>query len=163
MGNAVFLPSCDRRSLRSCLMAMCSISLSCTQTVTVPPWTRALRNGPRRDWGNLLAMLKRAFPKHTASNDLLKKHISTSFPIFHTSSLIYFPSFFPWSDPLSLHCVFHCVLFLQTSPLLSCSSFLSFPPPSGTHTPPHRLLTYPSLTVIVNTIRLSNPYPELKP
>ena len=71
--------------------------------VTVPLWTGALRKSSRRDWGNLLAMLKQALPRHTASNDLLKKHIS-SLSLFstlhlfslHPSSRFFFYSLTPF-------------------------------------------------------------------
>lgn len=56
-----------------------------------------LGNGSCRNCGNPLAMLKRAFPRHTASNDLLKRHIRTLSPIFHTASRIYPPPPFPFT------------------------------------------------------------------
>ena len=96
--------------------------------VTEPLWTAAWRNSSRRDWGNLLAMLKQALPRHTASNDLLKKHISTPSPIFHTSSLIYSLSSFFKLDPF-LRIVFSFTFcFPKLSVLL-----LSFFSPQNKH------------------------------
>lgn len=84
-----------------------------------------LGNGSCRNCGNPLAMLKRAFPRHTASNDLLKRHISTLSPIFHAASRIYPPPpspasllfFFSQFDPLSFLFlyVFYIFFVLKTS------------------------------------------------
>ncbi len=135
--------------------------------VTVPLWTRALRNGSRRDWGNLLAMLKRALPRHTASNDLLKKHISTPFPIFHTSSLIYSPSFHPPdSFFFSSLTLFLLVVFSisfcspKTSLSLALPSFRALLHPAQTNKCVQYNHTYPSLMVMltITAIYLPNPY-----
>lgn len=122
-------------------------------------------------------MLKQALLRHTASNDLLKKHISSPFPIFHTSSLIYSPSLYPPNsfffkpDPLSPHCVLYFFLFPQTSlfPFLARSAFILLPPPTSTHKCVSLLEdilpTYPSLTVMLTMTapHLPNPDPKMNP
>lgn len=85
-----------------------------------------LGNGSCRNCGNPLAMLKRAFPRHTASNDLLKRHISTLSPIFHAASRIYLP--FPFHLPVS--CFFPSLIpflfyFSTFSTFFFCSQNLS--------------------------------------
>lgn len=103
---------------------------------------RVLGNGSCRNCGNPLAMLKRAFPRHTASNDLLKRHISTLSPIFHAASHIYPPpSLLPasllfFSPSLTSFLIYFSTFstffffFLFSKPLsVSCPPFLS--PPSS--------------------------------
>jgi len=148
--------------------------------MTVPLWTRALRNGSHKGWGNLLAMLKRAVPRHTASNDLLKKHISTLFPIFQTSFLICSPSFHPpdsffFSRLTPFLLIVFALSFCSPKPLPhSHSAFLSLPPPSSTHTQMCTtilvrafywliLLTYPSLSVLLTITAARLPNPKINP
>lgn len=95
-----------------------------------------LGNGSCRNCGNPLAMLKRAFPRHTASNDLLKRHISTLSPIFHTAACIYPPlpfhlpvsCFLPSLTPFLFYFSMFSTFFLFSKPLsVSCPPFLSLP------------------------------------
>lgn len=128
MRNIVVLPSCDRRNPKSCLMAFVLHFLVIHPKVTLSLCAIALRNSSCRDWGNLLVMLKGALPRHAAFNDLLKKHISTPFPIFQTSSFIYSSSFhlpdsFLLAWPLFSSSCSLFLLFFQTSPSFSfCSN-----------------------------------------
>lgn len=73
-------------------------------------------------------MLKQALPRHAASNDLLKKHISTPFSWFsHFISYLFIllrPAdsvFSPRFEPFSPHCGFYFYLFLSN---LSFAVFL---------------------------------------
>lgn len=123
-----------------------------------------------RNCGNPLAMLKRAFPRHTASNGLLKRHISTLSPIFHAASSIYPPTpspasllfFFPpvWPPffPISLHFL-HFFCSQNPSPSLVLP-FCLCPPPSSRQARMWTTLwvdVFPSLSDINN---LSWPHPD---
>lgn len=74
-----FVPSCSRQIAQKLFNGYVLHFLLMHPDVAAPLWTAVWRSGFHRDWGNLLAMLKQALPKHAASNDLLKKHISTPF------------------------------------------------------------------------------------
>lgn len=152
-------------------MAVCSISLSCTLTAAGTLCRPGvLGNGSCRNCGNPLSVLKWAFPRHTASNDLLKKHISTLSPIFHAASRIYPPSlspssllfFFPQFDPLSFLFLYVFYIFF-CSQNLSLSLVLPFclrPPPYSRQARMWTTLwvdVFPSLSDINN---LSWPHPD---
>lgn len=96
-----------------------------------------LESSSCRNCGNPLAMLKRAFPRHTASNGLLKRHISTLSPIFHAASRIYPPTpspasllfFFPpvWPLFFSISLRFLHFFFVLKPLSVSCPPFLPLP------------------------------------